>query len=571
MAVLCRKKGIGRRLAALAVALFLILGAAGTAEMEAEAAGVAMIYGALSVLGGTWQSVFSQEPLDVDLDLDMDNFWTAYTVYITYVLLTQVRMVVYVADAAKQEGMKEYDFIMSRMGAFCVQQGITVREFMAWLLEGVSILQNGAFELSGLAASHWKAFLDFLVGEDAVVYPSSGDVPVDGYAVNGRPVVLVPSAYDSLYYYNAGGYYLSFCQMSDFDVPVYACILKRTGVDSGLAYFFYFSDGKLDLLRFKMVEPDGSVKYDDYSINVHVESNRLWNTSSYVSGIGSTTFPINSFDTNDEIYAFEESIREEDLVHTEGVDSALVGDKSAAASDEVISSMDALEDGKAVVLDPGILDQVGTDEAVGAKAIDIDNYADIIKALLDGIAAIDLPGIGSVSIPDIGVLDDADVRIGDKSDTGTKVIDDADTDEKDLVVTDIPGVSDALEGIVDWGMGYISPTKGILSKFPFSIPYDLYLMVAALSGDISQNPVDADLKAISIEDDLAPPGASYERGGEDSLHWDLSFSMPVGSGQVRVPMEVNLSDWAWCFKIIRYFTGILWLMGLLMWAREESN
>ena len=565
MAVLCRKKGIGRRLAALAVALFLIFGAAGTAEMEAEAAGVAMIYGALSVLGGTWQSVFSQEPLDVDLDLDMDNFWTAYTVYITYVLLTQVRMVVYVADAARQEGMKEYDFIMSRMGAFCVQQGITVREFMAWLLEGVSILQNGAFELSGLAASHWKAFLDFLVGEDAVVYPSAADIPEAGYTVKGLPVAVVPDTFSTVVIKTASNSIYKYRQVSNFDVPIY-CFYFDCSEYGTKAWFFLFSVGGGELSDV-IVRDDGF----KFTLSNRSTGDNSCNNCAFGYSIVESTVPKAAFGSDSEARDFIRSLTVDDVVCQEGVDSALVGDKGVAASDEVISSMDALEDGKAVVLDPGILDQVGTDEAVGAKAIDIDNYADIIKALLDGIAAIDLPGIGSVSIPDIGALDDADVRIGDKSDAGTKVIDDADADEKDLVVTDIPGVSDALEGIVDWGMGYISPTKGILSKFPFSIPYDLYLMVAALSGDISQNPVDADLKAISIEDDLAPPGASYERGGEDSLHWDLSFSMPVGSGQVRVPMEVNLSDWVWCFKIIRYFTGILWLMGLLMWAREESN
>ena len=213
--------------------------------------------------------------------------------------------------------------------------------------------------------------------------------------------------------------------------------------------------------------------------------------------------------------------------------------------------------------------EIGEDDEV--IPLPIDNYADILNAILDGIHAIDIPDIGTVTLPD--VIDAPTIGVQEKDETYTPVIpgEQTEVDDPAIDVVDVPGITDVMAPVIDWGIGYISPTKGILSKFPFSIPYDLYLLIAALSGDTAVDAINADPKNLSIDNDLAPPSTTYERGSNSPLHWNMTFTIPWGENSTEIPIDIDLSDFAWIFRIIRYFTGILWLVGLLSWTRKESN
>lgn len=74
---------------------------------------------------------------------------------------------------------------------------------------------------------------------------------------------------------------------------------------------------------------------------------------------------------------------------------------------------------------------------------------------------------------------------GTVTNTATSAADTADkTEAAEGTVEDAQGV---VQSIISWGLDYISPDKGLFSRFPLCIPYDAYLLVTAALGVDAQD------------------------------------------------------------------------------------
>lgn len=194
-------------------------------------------------------------------------------------------------------------------------------------------------------------------------------------------------------------------------------------------------------------------------------------------------------------------------------------------------------------------------------AADEDTIAgDIIDSL-----PVTLPGtIDDVWDP---TMDDAQSGVTDDDVVGEAADEAEDVVTGGIIDDGIDDTTDLIGDIIDWGKDYISPTTGILSKFPFSILYDMYLILAAFSGG-GGNPIKTDPDNVAVVG-LEAPSSSYSVIQTSALHWDLNFQIPILGTPVDMPINLDLSQFGWFFKIIRFGVGILWLMGLLGWRKED--
>ena len=513
---------------------------------------------------------------------------------------------VYISDAAKAEGMKKSDYIWTKVTQWIETTGDTMEVGLNKLLTGVSVARDGVFAIASDSFEYWKDLLGFMVAEE--VYSSITEVPeMNYYFVNGKKLYdykdFAELPYFSVRAYKGNditGLYRKFELTGSLaNTGVNLVFPLKVYVEEGEGYYYpeiYIyhigsgnSDPFVNRYEYYLGETSRLREYyldDRYSaVSYFHENNKssYWELPSYyeeaLKDDGEVVLSylqniFNSTNYSDISNATARNYVNSFLEYNEAPYSALIGESTAV--DSFYDYADDLDDSHVITLNPSILDELDVPD-VGTDVVELplDDYVDILVGVLDGEDAIDLPTVGEIDLPTVvdlptigvGELDKTAAPVIPKENTG---VDDPAIDEP-IDVVDVPGITDVMAPVIDWGLGYISPTKGILSKFPFSIPYDLYLLVAALSGDAAADPINSDPKNLSIDNDLAPPSATYVRGSDSALKWDLTFTIPWGNNSTTIPLDIDLSDFAWIFRIIRYFTGILWLVGLLSWTRKESN
>ena len=572
MKIRVRKREFLARLASFLLAFLLVVSTFHSYKLKAEAAGLSAAIGlgtlAFSIIGGgATFDIAGQIGGNYDIGEELGE---ASMAAVTWMLLDYLGLDLYVGNQALSDGGLKSDYIIEEFSAFCEDTGKSFSEGIDWLMGGVEVTAQGVVQIEDWCGERWKDFLYFIFGSDTV-YNSVSSIP-DGktFILNGKTFYSMPENYE-------GSKYVKFYSTTD------RVFSSNEGIFYMYIYYTHYRDGKrLGALFFKDVNNniDGNIGYIRNN-NTNITIGSFDNSVSYLepssiftgnvdfryhdisNKVSETDAVIGEFQDGAEVVNWLNSINVSGL-DLDGVQNALVGDAESAMQDSVYDALDSLTEDEAIILDPGVIDGV-TSENDEVISLPIDDYMSILIAILNGIGTLTFPGIGEVALP--GVLN-PDVKIGEKAEEGVKV---KDEDDELVAVVDLPGISQPVEDILDWGLGYISPTTGILSKFPFSIPYDLYLIVNALSGDAAVDAINADPKELTINNDLAPPGTTYEAASTSALSWHFTFTIPYGNTQTVVPLDIDLSDYEWVFRIIRYFTGILWLVGLLSWTRKESS
>lgn len=126
-----------------------------------------------------------------------------------------------------------------------------------------------------------------------------------------------------------------------------------------------------------------------------------------------------------------------------------------------------------------------TNSAVGAKDLPLNMGSDVKTVTGNPALDVDQP---LIYIPwfqqDVGQLRNGETA-GTVTNTATSAADTAEKAEAAQgTVEDAQGV---VQSIISWGLDYISPDKGLFSRFPLCIPYDAYLLVTAALGVDAQD------------------------------------------------------------------------------------
>lgn len=126
-----------------------------------------------------------------------------------------------------------------------------------------------------------------------------------------------------------------------------------------------------------------------------------------------------------------------------------------------------------------------TNSAVGAKDLPLNMGSDVKTVTGNPALEVDQPLIYTPWFEE--TLDNlrSGETAGAVTNTATSAADTADKAEAaEGTVEDAQGV---VQSIINWGLDYISPDKGLFSRFPLCIPYDAYLLVTAALGVDAQD------------------------------------------------------------------------------------
>lgn len=126
-----------------------------------------------------------------------------------------------------------------------------------------------------------------------------------------------------------------------------------------------------------------------------------------------------------------------------------------------------------------------TNSAVGAKDLPLNMGSDVKTVTGNPALEVDQPLIYTPWFDQ--TLDNLrnGETAGTVTNTATSAADTADKAEAAQgTVEDAQGV---VQSIISWGLDYISPDKGLFSRFPLCIPYDAYLLVTAALGVDAQD------------------------------------------------------------------------------------
>jgi len=163
-------------------------------------------------------------------------------------------------------------------------------------------------------------------------------------------------------------------------------------------------------------------------------------------------------------------------------------------------------------------------------------------------------------------------------------------EEANTAVENTMEVADAqpiVSDIVGWGIDYIKPhLSNVFQKYPFSIPYDFYLILNALysganrpqrlrtmrvtssSGDgpINENPsnvgIDIDFEYVSKEDSGA---GSVSENDPNAPKFDYDFYIAAFDKQYHFVGTLDFAPFGGLIKLCKLGIGLLWLCTLLLW------
>lgn len=126
-----------------------------------------------------------------------------------------------------------------------------------------------------------------------------------------------------------------------------------------------------------------------------------------------------------------------------------------------------------------------TNAAAGAKDLPLNMGSDVKTVTGNPALEVDQPLIYTPWFEqDVGQLRNGETA-GTVTNTATSA---AETAEKaEAVEGTVEDAQDVVQSIISWGLDYISPDKGLFSRFPLCIPYDAYLLVTAALGVDAQD------------------------------------------------------------------------------------
>lgn len=126
-----------------------------------------------------------------------------------------------------------------------------------------------------------------------------------------------------------------------------------------------------------------------------------------------------------------------------------------------------------------------TNSAVGAKDLPLNMGSDVKTVTGNPALDVDQPLIYTPWFDQTLENLRSGETAGTVTNTATSAADTADKAEAAQgTVEDAQGV---VQSIISWGLDYISPDKGLFSRFPLCIPYDAYLLVTAALGVDAQD------------------------------------------------------------------------------------
>lgn len=141
--------------------------------------------------------------------------------------------------------------------------------------------------------------------------------------------------------------------------------------------------------------------------------------------------------------------------------------------------------------------------------------------------------------------------------------------------------------LVQWAFSYLNPKipEGLFSKFPFSVPYDMYLILTGVMGSSTANSVQKVSlmsTALAAESDSSDPvttdpssvGISIDYDFVPSTYTDYSdeyapviaFNLDLtstGSKSLKVDTTLDFHKFTWFFKLTKMAIAIEWLIMLL--------
>lgn len=174
--------------------------------------------------------------------------------------------------------------------------------------------------------------------------------------------------------------------------------------------------------------------------------------------------------------------------------------------------------------------------AAGAKDLPLNMGSDVKTVTGNPALEVDQPLIYTPWFEqDVGQLRNGETA-GTVTNTATSAADTADKAEAAQgTVEDAQGV---VQSLISWGLDYISPDKGLFSRFPLCIPYDAYLLVtAALGVDaqdigdiVGQSPGDLSAQVddgVAVQSDFVPVVSIKHDWTQDGVTTPLELTIDL--------------------------------------------
>ena len=334
------------------------------------------------------------------------------------------------------------------------------------------------------------------------------------------------------------------------------------------------SDGK-SLVKLKFYKNDGSIFYNAINIpyepsaNGNVSSFQLWD---YASGISFTA---------DNWYLNVGETKVKDYT----IDSGLTVPKAGEKIDDWLAAQDKVNGGSVGLLGNDVTipsDVTGTGAAIDSLPLTIPSFADLVingqisidDVLSQGLVKANTGAIADTQSAAGAVAGAEDVAVtGENAEANAISVDQAQT---------------ALKNLMQQGIDYIAIEipNNFWNKIPFSIPYDIYLLIHGIfvgspggskkaprrdpsSG--SNMPV-GDPSNVGIEIDIPTVPLKYtEEKTEDTppnFTFTLNIPYTTPSGQTanfNKEFTIETARYNYFAKIIKFSIGLLWLSSVFQW------
>lgn len=524
----------------------------------------------------------------------------------TIVALAGYEINAYISDAARANGQTKTEYISDLFHEYCNAQSETGEAVATTIATGATVTRNGIINIVGAGAAKLKGFLNYIRGNEKIEEQSAdispllgtftGEIPLDSegkYDYRGSAIIdykrYIGSNYDELVDTYKINLRLPSKTAGNFWDRRIALLDEDTYISTEKSYTMYYLNNNTASVYsafYATTTPESaSSDYDEkwistIKIGYHTQylgTSRykyIWTIDNY-----DFNYPIFKDRNAMVIYLTYGTFNSNEVINYSKYGGAFIGDWVNMTHAQSYLDMDDLTTGDAYILNPGVLGDLEIPDVGSDIPIGVDTYIDVVGQVIDkpvggvidfptdiasDIPTIINPGLPTIAPPVISIPDAGDDVISIPDNPSIP-----DDPVIDIPSTNVAGLVDEMNPVFQWGLSYISPQKGILSKFPFSIAYDLYLLIASLSGE-SQDAIFADPNNLTLTNDLSPPTSSYS-SYTSALVWDLNFNIPVNGSNISFPIHIDLSQFEWFFRVIRVGVGVVWLIGLFNWARKEVN
>lgn len=218
----------------------------------------------------------------------------------------------------------------------------------------------------------------------------------------------------------------------------------------------------------------------------------------------------------------------------------------------------------------GLQYAIDADYLTGAK--DIPDALDIgIDIPATGTAGVAIPGIGSVDGALTGsalsdALNDAMTKVQEGATTATDTATDTVIDGYPTV-DNIPAEGDLstfADGFFDWAFPLIQLPSGLFDKIPFSIPYDLYLLLTSLTISGASECAQYNPSSVGVIGVTSVSLGSYNSGDFGTAPIITgNIYIPLGNG-VDLPIYIDCSQYDYFAKLVYFSVAIGWTVVILI-------